>query len=71
MELNPEDEERLKKYISFLFPIMKDIKKQCSDMYKNYSKILLSMDKVHQFMKMSYGDNLDFVKKRMKMESWF
>jgi hypothetical protein len=29
------------------------------------------MDKVHEFMKISYTTNLDFVKKRMKMESWF
>jgi hypothetical protein len=30
MELTKEDQERLENYISYLFPIMKEIKKQCS-----------------------------------------
>jgi len=46
---------------------MKEIRKQCSDMYKNYNKIMQSMNKAHQFMKLSYTNNLDFVKKRMKI----
>jgi len=50
---------------------MKEIKKSCSDIYKSYNKIMECNGKIHQFMKSSYIENLDFVKKRMKFESWF
>lgn len=40
-------------------------------MYKDFSKIIQSMDRVHNLLKSSYVNNLDFVIKRMKIESWF
>lgn len=63
--------QRVKTYLSFVFPAMKEIKKECSEMYKSYTKIIKSMDRLHNMLKASYVKNIDLVIKRMKMESWF
>lgn len=67
MELNEEDMQRVKAYLSFIFPAMKEIKKYCSEMYKSYTKIIKSMDRLHNTLKSSYVNNIDLVIKRMKI----
>lgn len=54
MELKEEDFAKIKTFTKIIFPAMKEIKKECSEMYKSYKKVLIIMDRVHQFMKISY-----------------
>lgn len=67
MELKEEDMERIKTLSNFIFPAMKEIKKECSEMYKNYNKIIMTLDRVHKFMEVTHLQNIDLMIKRMKL----
>lgn len=67
MELKDDDITKIKSFAKIIFPVMKEIKKECSEMYKSYKKILTLMDRVHQFIKISYLQNTGLLIKRMKL----
>ena len=71
MDLKETDTQRLNGYMKMLFPAMKQIKKYCSEMYRNFTKIIQTMERVHTYLKSLYIQNKDFIIKRMKVETWF
>ena len=65
MQLDEDKAKRINHFTNNLHSFMRELKTICSDMCVNFNRILVLIEKVHNFMKASYPHNMDFARKRI------